>query len=82
MHICMRTTIDMNDELLRLAKNRAVREGITFRQLLENALRSHLAPLAGKRTYKFQWRTEKGRLQAGVQLDDRDSLFDFMDGRR
>jgi hypothetical protein len=35
----------------------------------------------GKGGYRLQWRPERGRIQPGVRLDDRDALFDLMEGR-
>ena len=81
MFLCVRTTIDLNDELLREAKRRAADEGTTLRQLFERALRAHLSGRASRSGYRLRWRPEKGRVQPGVQLDDRDALFDLMDGR-
>lgn len=78
----MRTTIDLNDELLRAAKRRAADEGTTLKAVIERALRAALLPTRGKGKYRLRWRTEKGTLLPGVRLDDRDSLFDLMDGRR
>jgi hypothetical protein len=78
---CMRTTIDLNDELLDRAKRQAIRERTTLKAIVERALRSHLSgrPTAG--SYRLRWRTERGRLQPGVRLEDRDALFDLMEGR-
>jgi hypothetical protein len=79
----MRTTIDLNDELLRAAKRRAADEARPLREIIEAALRVHLArPGRPRRRYRLKWRTERGRIQPGVRLDDRDGLFDLMDGRR
>ena len=78
----MRTTININDELLRDAKKRAAEEGTTLRALMEDALRSRIqAHGSSKSGFELRWRTEKGRLQPGVRLDDRQSLFDLMEGR-
>jgi hypothetical protein len=79
----MRTTIDLNAELLRLAKKRAADEGRPLRAIFEDALRALLQtrPRAGDR-YELRWRTQRGKVQPGVRLDDRDSLFDLMEGRR
>lgn len=83
MPLCVRTTIDLNDELLRQAKRRAADEGVTLREVLERALRSHLAQRpGGKKKYRLRWRTERGALQPGVRLDDRDQLLELMEGRR
>jgi len=79
----MRTTVEIQDELLREAKRRAADEGTTLRRVIEQALRAHLSRRAGSGSgYRLRWRTERGRLQPGVRLDDRDLLFDLMDGRR
>lgn len=78
----MRTTVDLNDHLLREAKKRAASEGKPLRAIIEEALRAMLQTSPhGERSYKLEWRTERGRLQAGVRLDDRQSLFDLMEGR-
>ena len=77
----MRTTINLNDRLFRDAKRRAAQDGTTLGRLLEDALRVHLNHPAKQKSYSFEWRTERGRLQPGVRLDDRDALFDLMDGR-
>jgi Arc/MetJ family transcription regulator len=77
----MRTTIDLSDELLRLAKRRAVDEGTTLKAVFEDALRRYLEPRRPRSGYRLSWRVESGRLQPGVDLDDRDALFDLMDGR-
>ena len=78
----MRTTVDLNDHLLREAKKRAASEGKPLRAIIEEALRAMLqTPPRGVPGYQLQWRTERGRLQPGVRLDDRQSLFDLMEGR-
>jgi hypothetical protein len=78
----MRTTLEIRDELLRLAKRRAADEATTLRQVVEDALRSYLGGRPTRRGYRFSWRTEKGRILPGVRLDDREALFDLMEGRR
>jgi hypothetical protein len=77
----MRTSVDLNDRLLAQAKAAAAARGITLRELFEQALRSFLEVKRKKSGYKLRWRSERGRLQPGVRLDDRDALFDLMDGR-
>ena len=78
----MRTTLDINEELLRQAKRRAADEGSSLRSVVEQALRTFLAPRRRGAGYRLEWRTERGTLQPGVGLDDRDALFDLMEGRR
>ncbi len=82
MLLCVRTTLDISDPLLREAKKRAADEGIPLRHVVEAALRSYLGGRRRKTGYRLRWRTDRGRLLAGVNLDDRDALFDLMNGRR
>jgi len=82
MLLCMRTTLDINDVLFRAAKRKAAERGTSLRDVVETALRQHLGKAPGKAGYTLHWEPESGRLQAGVDLTDRDALFDLMDGRR
>lgn len=78
--MCMRTTIEIADELMRKAKKLAADEGVPFREVVEAALRSYLK--GGKATgapYRLRWRSEKGGPRPGVRLDDRVALLDRMD---
>ncbi len=45
----MKTTVEINDDLLKAAKKAAIEEGITLRELLEQALRNRL--LSSRDTY-------------------------------
>jgi hypothetical protein len=81
MLLCMRTTIEISSELFRQAKKRAADEGASLRKIIEDALRSYLSKRPSRPGYKLQWRPEKGQLRPGVNLDDRDSLLDIMEGR-
>jgi hypothetical protein len=79
----MRTTINLNDRLLREAKQRAAREDTTLGRVMEQALRAYLGtPARRDARFRLRWRTERGRLLPGVKLDDRDALLDLMEGRR
>jgi hypothetical protein len=78
----MRTTVEITDELLRKAKKKAADEGIPLRDVVEAALRSYLSGRPSRARYRLRWRTERGRVMPGVNLEDRDALFDLMDGRR
>ena len=81
MLMCMRTTIELNDELFRKAKRRAADDRGSLRSVVESALRSYLQAPVRRQHYKLRWRPQKGRVLPGVRLDDRDALFDVMDGR-
>lgn len=78
----MRTTIEIGDELLRRAKRRAADDGTSFRAIVEAALRSYLAGSATRPDYTLRWSTERGTLRPGIDLDDRNSLFEAMDEDR
>jgi len=77
----MHTTLDIADEILRLAKKRSADVRIPLREVVEAALRSHLSGRRKPSGYRLRWKTERGRPQPGVRLDDRQALFDLMDGR-
>jgi hypothetical protein len=78
----MRTTLDLEDSLVRQAKRRAVKEGRTLTALLEDALRRYLSPRqrSGRR-FRLKLLKKKGRLTSGVDLSDRDALYERMEGR-
>lgn len=75
----MRTTIDINDELMMLARKRAAEERTSVKAIVERALRSLLQGPKNVASYRLQWRTEQGQVQPGVDLANRDALLDLMD---
>ena len=77
----MRTTVEINDELFRAAKRRASEQGTSLRAVIEQALRALLVGAETPRAYRLRWRTERGSLRAGLDVSDRNALFDVMDGR-
>jgi hypothetical protein len=82
MLLCMRTTIDLSDDLFRRAKKKAADDRVSLKEIVEAALRRYLAGRPKRGRYRLRWTPEKGRLLPGVNLDDRDALFDLMDGRK
>jgi hypothetical protein len=78
----MRTTLQLQDALLRAAKRRAADEGKTLTAIIEEALRDHLASTRGRGPrFKLRLLTKRGRRVPGVNLADRDALYERMDGR-
>jgi hypothetical protein len=76
----MRTTIRLDDDLLRDAKRAAVERGTTLTAVIEDALRRALAPAGSERREPFRLRTFHGDgLLPGVDLDDTAALLDLMD---
>lgn len=82
MLLCMRTTIEISDELFRQAKKKAADHRVTLRDIVEAALRNYLAGRPKRGRYRLRWTPERGRLLPGVNLDDHDAIFDLMDGRK
>ncbi|MGZ3972004.1 MAG: hypothetical protein ACXV9R_09035 [Methylobacter sp.] len=76
----MRTTVDIDDQLLRYAKQQAVQQGCTLKQVLEDALRDFFSHQV--MTHEpVQLETFPGAgLKPGVNLDNGRSLNDIMDG--
>jgi hypothetical protein len=76
---CMRTTVRLDDELLRDAKAAAAASGRTLTAVIEDALREVLARrAAGAERVKLPV-FEGGSVQAGVDLDDTAALLDLME---
>ncbi len=78
----MRTTLDLDDHLLRRAKQLAAAEGKTLTRVVEEALRERVVRVrrSGK-PFKLRLLTKKGQLIPGVNLADRDALYERMEGR-
>ena len=81
MLLCMRTTIQLDDQLLLEAKQYAAQTGRTLKAVIEDALREALARTETTRPQtRVSLKTFKGRgLQPGVDLDDTSSLLDLME---
>ena len=80
----MRTTIDLDDQVMRELKRLAADEQSTIRSVIENALRAELARREQHVTASKQERviTFKGRgVLPGVNLDSNADLLDLMEGR-
>jgi hypothetical protein len=77
----MRTTLALDDRLVRAAKKRAVEEGTTLTRVIEDALRRHLTAREPTKPFRLRLLTKRGRLVPGVNLADRDALYERMEGR-
>ena len=80
MLLCMRTTIDINDELLRATKAYAASEHKTLKMAVEQALREFLASLDGPVVADAPPIPVFGGqgVQPGVDLTDNAALEDLM----
>jgi Arc/MetJ family transcription regulator len=85
MFICMRTTIDIQDDLLVELKRVAADSNRTLKDLVEDAIRAALALRRSGATGEARKAliTFRGKsVQRSVNLDSTSELLDFMDGVR
>jgi len=75
----VRTSIDLNDRLLTLAKQAAAKRGTTLREVFELALRAYLEPARKPEGYKLQLGVTHGEPLPGVPLHDWSELRAFAD---
>ena len=82
MLLCMRTTMDLADELLRQARRRAVDEGTSLKDVVERALRAFLrgGRSGGRKPYEFRWKTFSSEVREGIDFEDWGRVRDLMDG--
>jgi hypothetical protein len=81
----MRTTVRLDDALLRAAKKEAARRGETLTSLIERGLRLVLARperRSPRRRVEIPVCREGGGTLPGVDLDDSAALLDIIEGRR
>jgi hypothetical protein len=81
MVLGMKTTLEIGDALFRQAKRRAADEGITFRQLVERALRADLAGTGRPAPRGLKWYVVKGTAPPAIDVVNRDVMYDFLDER-
>lgn len=75
-----RTTLDIEDRVLRDLKKKAAGEGRTLQAVVNEQLKRAAAAPAGP-AYRLRLEGWRAQVQPGVDLMDRGALFDLMDGR-
>lgn len=77
----MRTTLTLDGDVLKALRRRAREQDRPLKDVVNEALRRGLAlgEVHATPRYEFRLRTVGGRLLPGVDLTDRDKLFDLMD---
>lgn len=75
-----RTTLAIDDDLLKRIKEKAAREGRTLQDVANELLRTALVQKKPKTNRKLALRGWEASERPGVDLLDRDKLFDLMDG--
>ncbi len=75
-----RTTLKLDESVLRRLKQQAAAEGRTLQDLANQLLRRGLAT-QDRHPYTLELRGWEATPQPGVDILDRDALFDLMHGR-
>lgn len=81
MVLRMKTTIDLDDDLLRRAKQDAAAAGISLKTWLEETLRARLLPRPETRqpTFSLELPQVSGTAAPAVDVADRNALYDLME---
>jgi len=76
----LKTTLNINGRVLRQAKQRAARDGISLSRFVEDALRARLAGTGRRRRpFRLQLETVTGDAPPNVDIDDRNALYAVID---
>ena len=75
-----RTTVNLDDDLLREARKRARERGTTLSHVIEEALREALTGRPETARYEFDPVMVRGSRPPAVEIDQRAALYDFMEG--
>jgi hypothetical protein len=75
----MRTTLDLDDLVLRQAKRRALDLGETLTRFIERAIKAQLAEPSQTPAFRLKLLTKKGRARPDLDWDDRESLYEHME---
>ena len=76
----MKTTLNLDDALLREAKKKAAAEGITLTKVVEDSLRAALTERPARPGYRLRWVVVDGGAPL-IDVADRDALYERMEGR-
>jgi hypothetical protein len=83
---CMKTTVEIADDLFEAAKKRAAELREPLRALIERGLRAELArpgrSARRRRPEPIHWVTVAGGLPAGLDIADREAMHDWLRGQR
>ena len=75
-----RTTLAIDDDVLQALKERAAQSATTLQSITNDLLRKALT-VKQQEPFKLRLKGWKAQEQPGVDILDRDKLFDLMDGR-
>jgi len=80
MAIIMKTTVEIEEDLLRAAKRAAIDRNCTLREMIERGLRRELAAGA-KPPAGIAWITASGELPRGLDLSSREAMWEWLENR-
>ena len=71
----------LDDDVYLLLRKKSAEEGKSLKELLNELLREGLKnrELRRRKKYHFNIPTRSGHLRPGINIEDRDRLFDLMD---
>ena len=75
----MRTTLNIDDQILSMAKHRAIEQGVPLTHVVENALRDVFLKTEEKGTEIHLYTVRGPEVKPGIDLDHTSSLLDIMD---
>ncbi|CAN5720884.1 hypothetical protein BH23CHL8_BH23CHL8_26070 [soil metagenome] len=83
LYACMKTTVDLPEELMIEVKKAAAERRTTIRDLVERGLRRELAATSPRRRRRarIRWVTVDGGVPPGVDVIDRTAMHDWISGR-
>jgi plasmid stability protein len=76
-----RTTLTIDDDLFAQIKERAANQGRSMGSLVNDLLRQAISSQSRRRAFRLKLDGWDAELQPGVDILDRDKLFDLMNGR-
>ncbi len=79
MLVGMRTTLDLDDHLMRELKQRAAAEGRTLTSLIEDAIRASLSATPRTGAYRLELPEVEGRRPPTVDVADREALYELLE---
>ena len=78
----LKIVLNLNDQVLRQAKDRAASDGITLTRFVEDALRERLATVHDrKEPFRMRLKSIKGKRPPNVDISDRNALYRVIDER-
>ena len=76
----MRTTFIIDDDLMRRVKEKAARSGKTITAIVEEALTKDIAgDSIERKNFTLHWNPVDGPPLPGIDLSDRDALYEMME---